>query len=265
MKEQTSAIAADEIVNGSQRTMNSQNRDAVVQGLLVTGCPRSGTKYVSHLLTELGREIGHEKMGRHGISSWCMAVQAQKAPWGPAREEHHTFEVILHQVRNPAFVIPSMSTLKDQSWEFIYAHTPCDRMEPLLLRSAKLWYHWNLHAQSIAHWRYRIEQLEDVFSEFCGRAGVRPDRAVLKRVGVNINSRAFEGLPGMFKWVCDRIGREPPAFHRNRFVNRAVYQRAHPFDWSVLRVLDRDVFEQVMSLANAYGYTSADLRYEDRR
>jgi hypothetical protein len=28
----------------------------------------------------------------------------------------------------------------------------------------------------------------------------------------------------------------------------------------VLRALDRNVFDQVMSLANSYGYTSADLR-----
>jgi hypothetical protein len=249
-----------EIVSGPERTTKSQDNIAVVWGLLVTGCPRSGTKYIAKLLTKLGRDIGHEKMGRHGISSWCMAVQAPKAPWGPAREGHHKFEVIFHQVRNPVFNIPSLSTLKDKSWEFIYEHTPCDPMEPLLLRAAKLWYHWNLHAQNIAHWRYRIEQLEDVFPEFCERARVYPDGAVLKRLGVNINSRTFEGLLGMC-WGRDRGGREPPAFIRNRFVNRAVYQHALPFDWSALRVLDRDVFEQVMSLANTYGYTAADLCY----
>jgi hypothetical protein len=179
VNEPTSVAVADEAAINTDRTTSRQNGVTVGGGLLITGCPRSGTKYVSHLLTELGREIGHEKMGRHGIASWCMAVQAQKAPWGPAREHHHTFDVILHQVRNPKVVIPSMSTLKDQSWEFVYEHTPCDRTEPLVLRAAKAWYHWNLHAQSVAHWRYRVEQLEDAFPEFCEWACVRPDRAVL--------------------------------------------------------------------------------------
>jgi hypothetical protein len=248
-----------------ERITHNQDRAAAIGGLLITGCPRSGTRYIARLLTRLGRDVGHEEMGRHGIASWCMAVVAEEAPWGPARQPQHTFETILHQVRNPVFVIPSLSTLNDRSWEFIHAYIPCDRSEPLLLRAAKLWYHWNLHAQSIAHWRYRLEQLEDVFPDFCERVHVPADCAVLKRVGTNINSRAFDGWLAMWQRVCFRFRREPPAFVRRRFINRAVYEHALSFDWSVLSALDRKVFDQVMSLATVYGYTPADLRYQDHR
>ncbi|MDH3217179.1 MAG: hypothetical protein OEN01_12995 [Candidatus Krumholzibacteria bacterium] len=242
-----------------RRTTTGQREVEVIGDLLVTGCPRSGTKYTARLLTELGRRIGHEQLERDGIASWCMAVAADKAPWGPARQEHQTFEVIFHQVRNPRFVIPSMSTMEEVSWEFICAHTPCDPAEPRLLREAKLWYHWNLLADEIAHWRYRIEDLDSVFPEFCTRARVPCDSAVLERVGVNINSRAYRGLPALVRRASERIGRDPPAFIRKRFVDRRVYEAAQPFDWSVVRALDRNVFDQVISLATFYGYTPAEV------
>lgn len=241
-------------------TAGARHGDSVIGDLLVTGCPRSGTKYAAHLLTALGREIGHEEMKRDGISSWCMAVAADEVPWGPARGPHETFDVILHQVRNPRFVIPSMTTLRADSWDFIAAHTPCDPTEPVLLRAAKFWYYWNLHAEAIAHWRYRLEQLSEVFPEFCERTRASCDRTVLTRVGVNVNSRAYSRLTSLLDRTYGFMGRQPPAFFRQRFVNRTRYEENQPFDWAVLRATDRDTFDRVISLASSYGYTAEALR-----
>ena len=47
---------------------------------LLTGCGRSGTRYIALLANELGRRIGHEQPGKDGIASWVMAVEDDRAP-----------------------------------------------------------------------------------------------------------------------------------------------------------------------------------------
>jgi hypothetical protein len=230
--------------------------------VLVTGCPRSGTKYISCLLAELGLDVQHEAMGRDGSSSWCMAVDADETPWGPPRREH-TFTTAFHQIRNPVAVIPSFSTLQEPSWRFVYAHTPCRPEDPPLVRAAKLWYHWNRHTERVTEWRYRVEQLPAVFDEFCRRIGVPADRQALKRVPANVNTRAFGGIGRVCKWVCSKLAIEPPAFVRNRCIDRSVYARsgAAAFSWDALRLLDRAVHDQVLGLAMEYGYTAQELGF----
>ena len=239
--------------------MAHDDGDSIVSRVLITGCPRSGTKYIARLLTDLGCEVGHETMGPAGISSWCMAVRAPYAPWGPAHDGQQSFDVVLHQVRNPTLVIPSLSTLNGRSWEFIYRHVPCTPSEPLLLRCARLWYHWNLHAEAIAKWRYRLEALAHVFDGFCDRTGARRDPTVFRRIGPNVNSRAFRGISAVCRSLCDKA-RIDPILLRRLGVNRAAYRTACPFSWSTLRSLDRDLAERVQHMAIVYGYTADDLR-----
>ena len=82
-----------------------------VTRFVVTGCARSGTGYISQLLTELGARTEHERVfdpfttrferwGRSpGESSW-LAV--------PFLDELPDDVVVLHQVRHPADVIRSL-------------------------------------------------------------------------------------------------------------------------------------------------------------
>jgi GR25 family glycosyltransferase involved in LPS biosynthesis len=49
--------------------------------LLVVGHPRCGTGYASQLCSQLGLDIGHEKLGADGISSWMFAVEAEQNPY----------------------------------------------------------------------------------------------------------------------------------------------------------------------------------------
>jgi hypothetical protein len=49
--------------------------------LLITGHPRCGTGYASALCREMGLDVGHEKAGNDGISSWMFAVEDAKNPW----------------------------------------------------------------------------------------------------------------------------------------------------------------------------------------
>jgi hypothetical protein len=49
--------------------------------LLIVGHPRCGTGYAADLCGQLGLDVGHEKLGRDGISSWMFAVDAEDNPY----------------------------------------------------------------------------------------------------------------------------------------------------------------------------------------
>src|SRR5688572_17821987 len=77
--------------------------------ILVTGCPRSGTKYMALLLQAYGLDVGHEEMGARGISSFSLAVTSEDGPWGPTRERYR-FARVVHLVREPLATIASFAT-----------------------------------------------------------------------------------------------------------------------------------------------------------
>ena len=225
--------------------------------VLITGCARSGTKYVAHLLTQMGLDVGHEKMGRDGISSWCMATPAQTTPWGPGLDGTVDFKCVLHQVRHPALVIPSLSTIAESSWQFICEHSPCSMDEPLLLRSAKYWVHWNRKAGEIAEWRYAVERLPEHFDEFCRRIGVPADRKALRAVAPNVNTRAYTGINKLLAWAALKVTDEPPAFIRTRLDRRAYAKSTDTeggFSYAALRDLDKTTHDELKSLLAEYGY-----------
>jgi len=165
--------------------------------VLITGCGRSGTKYIASVLSAAGLDVGHETMGRDGIASWLLAADSGYVPYGPVRRFLH-FQTILHQTRAPLLVISSMQTSQKSSWEYICRNIPCSPDEPLLLRCAKYWRHWNLHAESVAMWRYRIEDIESVWGELCERVGIPPDLSPLVKTPRRINTR--EGAYHQIGW-----------------------------------------------------------------
>ena len=119
--------------------------------ILLTGCGRCGSKYLSVVMRAAGFHVLHEQMGRDGIVSWHMAVDADAVPLGPASREYR-FDHVFHFVRHPLTAIPSIAAadLSDESWEFIRKYVPYRSDEPAVLKSARYWYHWNCAAQSKA-------------------------------------------------------------------------------------------------------------------
>jgi hypothetical protein len=51
------------------------------RSILIVGHPRCGTGYAAQLCRQLGLDIGHEKAGSDGISSWMFAVEADENPY----------------------------------------------------------------------------------------------------------------------------------------------------------------------------------------
>lgn len=128
--------------------------------LLIVGCGRSGTKYISELLKKNGFDVGHEQDGTDGIASWPMTItDGEDPPWGPSFREYK-FDAIVHQVRNPVKVISSCHTILDKSWNYIKKYIPIKETDSKLIMCAKYWYYWNLRAENLANFTYRIEDID---------------------------------------------------------------------------------------------------------
>jgi len=145
--------------------------------LIVVGCPRSGTRFISRLLMEHGMDVGHEVWGRDGIASWHLTYE---------REFPHP---VVHQVRDPLAVIASLFTIGAVSWTEIASVIPVRTEDPLLLRAMRTWYHWNIMARQKAAFSYRVENIAAAFPVLCRMGGFsaafKPDFATSKQ----LNSR----------------------------------------------------------------------------
>jgi hypothetical protein len=199
----SSAALVDEVFPHASRELYATIEELVEQTVLlrtegkclITGCGRSGTKYAAALLSAAGLRIGHETMGRDGIASWLLAALPAAPGWGPSGEDFH-FRTILHQVRNPLAAISSMQTIQPTSWRYICQHVPCSMEDPLLFRCATYWREWNLKAESIAAWSYRLEDIDSAWEELCARLALPATREALNAVARNLNTRkgSFENV-----------------------------------------------------------------------
>jgi hypothetical protein len=218
--------------------------------LLVTGCGRSGTKFTAVLLQSLGLDVRHEKMGRDGIAAWTLAVPSARPPWGPPAARDY-FGEIYHQVRHPLAMIRSAATFKPNSWEYIYEHTSASPQDPALLRAARYWLDWNAHAEFAATWRYRIEDIDDVFDELCERLRVHADRAALARVPADANTRRHGRIFHYYDEVSLRLGLRRSASLAGTL---ARPQDMPAITWLDLERLDADLTERIRAKAAEYGY-----------
>ena len=80
--------------------------------LLCVGHPRTGTGFVAELCGQFGLDIGHERDGKDGISSWMFAVDADENPFALSpvartRRALH-WDVMVQIVRDPDTAIPSI-------------------------------------------------------------------------------------------------------------------------------------------------------------
>lgn len=196
--------------------------------LLITGCGRSGTTYIAQLLTEAGLDVKHEKLEKDGCASWVMAVEDGETNNGPSRKGIH-FQHIFHQVRHPLDVIASVETINQESWEYICKHIPLIKMsDSIIVRSAKYWIYWNLKAEKISEWSYRIEDIDTVFWEMSARLGIHLDPEALNNIPRNTNTRPW---------------------HRK-------------LSWRQLRnEIGVQLFNQVVKLAVRYGYAAPNSEF----
>lgn len=160
--------------------------------LLITGCARSGTTYISEVLKLGGLDIRHEQVGKDGISSWFMCIEADHVPWkSRPSAAGFRFDHIFHQVRHPLKVISSVfGTEHRKAIEYFSKNIPeISDKDSLVVKSAKYWYYWNLYAEQKAEWRYQVEQIDSCLEEMGQRLGIVLDKAILQQVPRDANHR----------------------------------------------------------------------------
>lgn len=172
---------------------------------LITGCPRSGTRFIANFLNLNGLRVSHERFRGdtnntdEGIVSWVMGADTDNAPWGPS-SRNFSFTHIIHQVRNPLGAIGSiLRNEHSRSWDYVCQLLPqiqnCIVQRSVLgkyslvERSAAFWYYWNLLAEQKSELTYSIDsfsqttltQIETVLGLSKGRLQARHSRTVSRR------------------------------------------------------------------------------------
>lgn len=123
-------------------------REVNGKGIYVAGSPRSATSYMTLVLRKLGYDIGHEKVGADGSVGYHLAVIQP--------------DNCFHQVRHPLSVISSMQAMCH--WGFM--DTVVNVTNHKLLGMMQCWLQWNEICESFCVWRYRIEDLPELWVYF---------------------------------------------------------------------------------------------------
>jgi hypothetical protein len=146
--------------------------------LLVTGCGRSSTKYISFVLRRLGRDVPDERIGGD-VSGWTLAgptagrLTASSALCASRRSSTRSG---IHSTpslqRRPS--TPSRGVTSAPTWS-VLRRNACSWV-------LRCWLAWNERVERIAMRRYRIEALPEGLAEFCERLGRHADPSALSRV-----------------------------------------------------------------------------------
>ncbi len=160
--------------------------------VLVTGCARSGTTFMSEFLCKNGLDVPHENIGKDGSVSWPMAVDDIVSPWGPCTKDYE-FDHVFLQLRNPLKVISSVYVSEPpQSWAYICQHIKeIKKRDSHLTRCVKYWIYWNLKAEEKADFIYQIEKLEGVVGKMSAILQRPLDKKLVSTISKNTNTRYF--------------------------------------------------------------------------
>lgn len=221
---------------------------------VVTGMPRSGTRYASKLFTKLGIKCGHESIidvPRPSVktslwrlfdpkyrqliadASWPAAAMMDQLP-------EHT--VIFHQVRNPVRVVRSLMGIEffqRRPGHKLYGYTEyamqfVPHFESPLEQAMAFWLHWNELAESNGcsrtYVRYQLEHL--------GKG--RPE--TLQQIANRLPTTTAEAIA------------EAVASFRNDVNGR---RRDESVSWDSLPA--GELKSRIAKLALQYGYSQADL------
>lgn len=130
--------------------------------LLITGHQRSGTGYMAQLCKAMGMDVGHERPGRDGISSFQYAVDTERVCFHSADlhrgRKHYHFDRIIHVVRNPLDAIAS-TAFTDMNgaieWQANFVRVSLG--DPPLHQAIQTYVGWNLLCEEQADDRVRAE------------------------------------------------------------------------------------------------------------
>lgn len=143
--------------------------------LLITGHQRSGTGYMAKLCQACGLDVGHERPGRDGISSFQYAVATDRVPFhsvdGNRGRNHYRFDRIIHVVRHPLGVIASTAwTAGMIATEWQAQFVPVDLTDSRIRQATQTYLGWNELVEQQTSERIRVE---DALAQLPGLLGVQ--------------------------------------------------------------------------------------------
>ena len=199
--------------------------------LLLTGCGCSGTKYISELLKKNGIDVGHDfdPIGKMGFVSNAIVnnevwiYDRKKYPSEALKEKIllSKFSNIIHIVRHPLLVIPSLIT-KWKKRNKIWLHIKKGALDSEkdkninILNAMKYWLYHNRH---IAKYTKKIIKLEDVLQ----------------------NSNTLDKY--LNKSIKNKV---------NEKINASGTK--NNLDWNSLFEVDNHITNEIIKLCNIYGY-----------
>ena len=99
-------------IEATIQALRTHVKHVAYRPLLAIGHPRCGSGYMGQLLKAYGLDVGHERMGKDGISSWMFAVEEEENPFAlnslAATRKNKHFGHVIHFVRDPRTAIPSI-------------------------------------------------------------------------------------------------------------------------------------------------------------
>ncbi len=185
------------------------------KGIYVAACARSGTIYMTRVLEKLGYRIGHEKTDVDGSVGYHLAIIKP--------------DNCFHQVRHPLKQISSM--FDHQAWGFMNHVIECHGRG--LLGCMQYWLKWNELLEEFCIWRYRLEDIANVWPEF------------LERI-----DHSFETLPD----IKERNSRETNL--------SCSCKKLTTFTWEQLSACNRELARKIYDKHLEYGYSPARDREE---
>lgn len=158
--------------------------------ILVVGYAHGGTGSTALLLQKLGYDIRHDlHTGRHGSVSWLYAVDdeffdelsriypGQRPAWNIKNHGRATYDVILHQIRDPLKSIGDASLEPSWTLDFRFRHFPEIRHNNGLIMGLRSWILWHELCEKGSQWSYRVEELNqpDIWRKFLSMCGINTD------------------------------------------------------------------------------------------
>lgn len=161
--------------------------------IVVTGCGRSGTLYMTKVLEILGYEVGHEGFKKDGICSWYITEKSRAILTKRIVEGQDVTYV--HLVRHPLKVISSMMRCelitKRAGLDFFRRTNPEFNHLSIVEHCARYWFEWNIAVQK----RFPINitiRVEDITNGHHLLAGFL---SMLKGPGLDLES--YEKIIGL--------------------------------------------------------------------
>jgi hypothetical protein len=208
----------------------------------IMACARSGTHWITAVLGQfrarivvrtgtearLGPDqpkfdVGHERLGRHGICSHALLQQHADSTTA-IPDEIWSDLLLIHQVRHPLTQISSALQLPDMFWRWTgqYLAPPADGGE--LARVMQYWLTWNQWCRRNAVAGYRVEHAAEEF----------PDAALdALRLQRKAWRRAVADTPPTNQWSVTRDVTYADLVATDKRMAEQIREEAGRYKWNI--------------------------------